>query len=321
MSSDRANPWVPVAMSLLAGLSTTLGAGIVVLLPAKHVSRGQMAFALALAGGVMMSVTVLEFWLPMIIGGKSAGPVFFFSCVGAGAFLLLSLLVPEPQVVDPELKTQLCPRELDSTSTLASNDSVDAESGHLSQPHERAGGAGSVSKKGAPEEQDLGDEDPEEDREEVQKRRCRLAIVLMLALTAHNFPEGFAVAISAMQSDSLGLVVMFAIAVHNIPEGISIALPVMAATGSPGKALWMSFLSGMAEPLGAMTALLVVRSFGGAMSEASMENLLCTVGGVMCAVAVKELLPEAFHQRRPAAAFSGMALGFVIMFVTSRLGA
>merc|ERR1719464_504320 len=100
----------------------------------------------------------------------------------------------------------------------------------------------------------------------------------MLSLTAHNFPEGFAVAVSASQSSRLGLVVMFAIAVHNVPEGIAIAVPVLAATGSQRRALWMSFLSGMAEPIGALSALLVLRLTNGGLSEAAMENLLCVVG-------------------------------------------
>merc|ERR1719162_1045301 len=117
----------------------------------------------------------------------------------------------------------------------------------------------------------------------------------MIALTAHNFPEGFAVAISALESNRLGLVVMFAIAVHNVPEGIAIAVPVLASTGSRKRALWMSFLSGMAEPVGALTALIVLRFTPGGLSEASLENLLCVVGGVMCAVAAKELLPEALR--------------------------
>jgi len=86
----------------------------------------------------------------------------------------------------------------------------------------------------------------------------RLSLLLFVALTAHNFPEGFAVAISSLESNSLGFIIMLAIAMHNIPEGIAISVPVLAATSSRKQALWMSFLSGMAEPVGAVVAMVVV---------------------------------------------------------------
>jgi len=287
---------------MLAGLSTTLGAGAVLLLPSHRVSRTLMAFALALAAGVMISVTVLEFWLPMLGGGKHAGPVLLWSAVGAGAFLILSYFVPDPEYVDGEgHPPHDCPSDA-------------AEAGQNSPPVSTIGKAVSE----AVEEED----DDEKGAEEGERRRrCRLAMVLMMALTAHNFPEGLAVALSALHSDRLGAVVMIAIALHNIPEGISIALPVLAATGSKTRALWLSFLSGMAEPLGAVTALVAVHILGGHHGEESMEGVLCTVGGVMMAVALKELLPEALRQGRPGAAAVGLAIGALVMWVTSHLGA
>mmetsp|Transcript_30375 Transcript_30375/g.83671 ORF Transcript_30375/g.83671 Transcript_30375/m.83671 type:complete len:410 (-) Transcript_30375:50-1279(-) len=328
------SPWVCVAMSLLAGLSTTLGAAAVLLLPGQRVSRRQMAFALALAGGVMLSVTLLEFWMPMLSGGKRAGPVTIYSVLGAGAYLLLSYAAPEPEVVHGTTDHCRVP-QLDlpqdgedngpaaagpPTSTLgrsAGDGPADLEAPEAPRASWRPNCSCGAKAPAAAEEA----ADEEDDREEDRRRKCRLAVVLMIALTAHNLPEGFAVAVSALHSDRLGLVVMFAIAMHNVPEGISIALPVLSATGSRWKALWMSFLSGMAEPLGATIALLLVHSLGDFLSEHVMENLLCTVGGVMCAVAIKELLPEAWRQRRPGAALLGFALGFLVMIVTNRLGA
>merc|ERR1712061_539073 len=98
------------------------------------------------------------------------------------------------------------------------------------------------------------------------------------------------------ESPKRGFIVMFAIAMHNIPEGIAIAVPVLDATGCRWKALLMSFLSGMAEPLGALFALVMLRVTGGVVTDATLDNLLCAVGGVMSAVALKELLPESWHQ-------------------------
>eukprot|EP00928_Gymnodinium_smaydae_P007616 TRINITY_DN12730_c0_g1_i1.p1 TRINITY_DN12730_c0_g1~~TRINITY_DN12730_c0_g1_i1.p1 ORF type:complete len:318 (+),score=77.82 TRINITY_DN12730_c0_g1_i1:48-1001(+) len=289
-----------LAMSLLAGLSTTLGAGLVCLLPEQRPSPEQMAFSLALAGGVMLSVTLLEFWLPLLGGGKNALPVIFNSVLGAACFFLLSLLVPEPDVIDG----------------LGGGAAKDLERGSACRSEE--------------EEQIIGkpvdgekssDPDVPSGVGSIRGRSARLAFVLMLSLTAHNFPEGFAVAVSAKVSERMGLVVMIAIAVHNIPEGIAIAVPVLVATGSRQRALIMSLLSGMAEPVGACCALLVLRLSGGSLSDSVMDNLLCVVGGVMCAVALKELLPEAFKQGSVVTVLSGTALGFALMALTSYLGA
>ncbi|CAE8634871.1 unnamed protein product [Polarella glacialis] len=302
MPKQRTSMLACVGMSLLAGLSTTLGAAVVFLLPGQRVTPSQMAFVLALAGGVMLSVTILEFWIPMLSGGKEIWPVLTYSLLGAAAFYLLALLVPEPDGL-PHHAPQPCPTEDDEIEMQRS-----PVASRIGRPH-------------SPSSATNPPELHHEASSTLQQRHWRLSLVLMISLTAHNFPEGFAVAISALQDKQLGLVVTVAIAMHNIPEGIAIAVPVLAATGSRSKALWMSFLSGMAEPVGALTALFVVQLLGGSLSDAAMENLLCAVGGVMCAVAVKELLPEAWRQRRPVSAVMGVLLGFVLMWVTIRLGA
>mmetsp|Transcript_122366 Transcript_122366/g.261110 ORF Transcript_122366/g.261110 Transcript_122366/m.261110 type:complete len:368 (+) Transcript_122366:58-1161(+) len=263
---------VGVAMSLIAGLSTTIGALIVFLLPGGQVSSTQMTFVLALAGGVMLSATILEFWLPVLssASNSSVSRVIFSSGLGVLSFLLLSKLVPEPHFALEDLESR----------------------------------PGACKTQAGP----------------MDGRSLRLAHVLMLSLTAHNFPEGFAVSISYLGSDSLGFVVMLAIAMHNIPEGIAIAVPVLAATKSFKRALWMTFLSGMAEPLGAVVALLFVHATGSVTYDA-IENLLCAVGGVMCAVALKELLPDAWRYGKPEYFVCGSVTGCLLMLVTIIFGA
>lgn len=293
--------WTCVLMSLLAGLSTTLGALAVFLMPEENVSPEKMAFALSLAAGAMLSVSVLEFWWPVLAGttSKPAVSVVFFSCMGAAAFLLLSALLPEPKTAENvpgpgENELDMLGKAPSSPTPKGTGFDLEGDDSILQVKT----GSGL--------------------QNEVEKqKRWRLASVMMMSLTAHNLPEGFAVAISALGSDRLGFVVMIAIALHNIPEGIALAVPVLSATGSKRKALSMSFISGMTEPLGAGLALFVAAISGGSVNSDTLEDLLCTVGGVMCAVAVKELLPEALRQHRPTFVLGGLLTGILIMWLTS----
>merc|ERR1719265_1915848 len=284
-----------------------------------------MAFTLSLAGGVMLAATILEFWVPAAIGDGSLLQVVGFSLLGALAFVLLSALIPEPAMAgespsptptpqkqrrrhadditaNGRTTTESCVQRKEpgipgsppcgtvSTEMPAGfADDMDVEDATLQGVD--GDGLGDIEKALGP----LKVGSPKARHEDT--RRWRLAMVLMLTLSLHNFPEGFAVAVSALESRRLGVVVMIAIAVHNVPEGIAISVPVLAASGSLRKALWMTFLSGMAEPLGAAVALIVM-SITGALDKAALDHLLCTVGGVMFAVSAKELLPEAWRQKR-----------------------
>eukprot|EP00434_Breviolum_minutum_P000705 symbB.v1.2.000619.t1/scaffold26.1/size418576/34 len=140
---------------------------------------------------------------------------------------------------------------------------------------------------------------------------------MMLALTAHNFPEGLAVGVSSLQSEHLGVVVMAAIAVHNIPEGIAIAMPVLEATNDRGKAMMMATLSGLAEPLGAFIAVTLLPP--GALAGPGMDIMLCVVGGIMTSVACLELVPEAMAQRQNWSTLWGVITGALIMLLTHEL--
>ena len=187
---------------------------VVFVIPNQNVSPAVMAFVLALAGGVMLSVTILEFWSPLLVGGKDAGPVLWYSALGAGAFLGLSHFIPEAHSSNAP-----SPAKAAADGKESRRSSLSTSTARMSSPSS-SGGLEDGSRDGHSRRGSGGDDAGRKSVDAAeQEYRWRLAVVLMASLTAHNFPEGFAVAISALQSDRLGLVVMFAIAMHNVPEG------------------------------------------------------------------------------------------------------
>ena len=117
----------------------------------------------------------------------------------------------------------------------------------------------------------------------------RVGFVSMIAMMLHNFPEGVATFVSGYQSTSLGIYIAMAIALHNIPEGISIAMPIYYSTGSKSKAFKYTFISGMAEPIGALLAFLFLKPF---INEVILSVIFALVAGIMLYIAFQELIPE-----------------------------
>lgn len=129
-------------------------------------------------------------------------------------------------------------------------------------------------------------------KQQQKQRSWRVAMLLFFSLLAHNFPEGLCVAASAKESPQLGITVAIGIFIHNVPEGIAISVPcIVARPESPWLAFWLASISGLAEPIGAIVALLVLRT-----TKLELENVLASVAGVMCMVAAMELYPEAVRQ-------------------------
>ncbi len=138
----------------------------------------------------------------------------------------------------------------------------------------------------------------------------RMGLMAALAITIHNFPEGIATFASAMENPTLGVAIAVAIAIHNIPEGIAVSVPIYYATGSRMKAFGWSLLSGLAEPLGALTAWLVLAPV---MTPTVMGCLLAGVAGIMVFISIDELLPAAREYGEAHTAIYGVAAGMAVM--------
>jgi ZIP family zinc transporter len=114
--------------------------------------------------------------------------------------------------------------------------------------------------------------------------------------------------LAALEAPRLGVPVAMAVAIHNVPEGIAVAVPVFHATGSRAKAFGWSFLSGLAEPAGALVGFALLRGLEGAEVLGVVFGM---VAGIMVFVSLDELLPAARrygeHHVAVYGLFAGMA--------------
>lgn len=138
----------------------------------------------------------------------------------------------------------------------------------------------------------------------------RMGLVTAVAIAIHNFPEGIATFISALESPKVGIAVAAAVAIHNIPEGIAVSVPIYFSTGSRKKALWYSMLSGVAEPIGALFAYLLLMPF---LTPVLMQCTFAIVAGIMIYISLDELLPAAHQYGYSHLAIYGLIVGMAIM--------
>jgi len=138
----------------------------------------------------------------------------------------------------------------------------------------------------------------------------RMGLFTALAIAIHNFPEGFATFAAALKDPTLGIAIAVAIAIHNIPEGVAVAVPIYYATGSRKKAFWYSFLSGLAEPVGAGLGFLILLPF---MTDAVFGVVFAGVAGIMVFISLDELLPAAREYGEHHLSIYGLVAGMFIM--------
>lgn len=143
----------------------------------------------------------------------------------------------------------------------------------------------------------------------------RMGMFTALAIAIHNFPEGLATFMAALNDPSLGIAIAVAIAIHNIPEGIAVSVPIYFATGNKKKALLHSFLSGLAEPVGALLGYFLLIPFVGD-SQAVFGFLFAGVAGIMVFISFDELLPTAKEYGEHHLSIYGLISGMVVMAVS-----
>ena len=156
-------------------------------------------------------------------------------------------------------------------------------------------------------------------KKEIEKEKnknkslLRMGIFTALAVAIHNFPEGLATFISALNEPTLGITIAVAIAIHNIPEGLAVSVPIYYATGSKMKAFKYSFLSGLAEPIGALIGYLILRPF---LNDMVIGFIFAMVSGIMVYISLDELLPAAKKYGKHHLAMLGFVIGMMVMAIS-----
>ncbi len=148
------------------------------------------------------------------------------------------------------------------------------------------------------------------------KTSWQRSVLLVLAITIHNIPEGLAVGVAfgaaaagfpaATIAGAVALAV--GIGIQNFPEGTAVSVPLRREGMSRFKAFWYGQLSGMVEPIsGVLGALLVV------VMRPALPYALAFAAGAMIYVVVEELIPESHMEKHTHFATWGAMIGFAVM--------
>lgn len=138
----------------------------------------------------------------------------------------------------------------------------------------------------------------------------RMGILTAAAIAIHNFPEGLATFATTLNSPALGIAMASAIAIHNIPEGIITAVPILSSSGNRKTAFFVSFFSGLTEPLGAVIGYLVLRPF---LNDTVFGVLFGIIAGIMVYISIEELIPMAREYDKGNSMVFGVIIGMAIM--------
>jgi len=146
---------------------------------------------------------------------------------------------------------------------------------------------------------------------EESQRLHKMGLNTAIAIGLHNFPEGLATFVAALQDPKVGAVLAIAIAIHNVPEGLCVALPIYYASGNRLKGFLWALLSGASEFVAALLGWwILANSFG----DSAYAILFGLVAGMMIMISMKELLPTAhIYDKKDTVVTYSFIFGMIIM--------
>ena len=279
---------IALLLTLFAGMATGIGGAIIMFV--KKFSPKYLCATLGFSAGVMILISLVELFqearevLSLEFGDKLGLLYTLLSFFGGMAIVAL---------IDNFVPKENNPHEVNSMTIQVHEEAVGERKAILS----------------------FGEEAPAADKgnsvpDNKSGKLLRLGILSSLVIAVHNFPEGLATFISAIENPELGASIAFAIALHNLPEGIAVAIPIYYATQKRGKAVGSATLSGIAEPLGGVLGYIVLRSI---LTPSLLACVLALVAGIMVYISLDELLPTAENYGEHHIAIIGVISGMVFM--------
>jgi ZIP family zinc transporter len=143
------------------------------------------------------------------------------------------------------------------------------------------------------------------------------SLLLVLAITLHNIPEGLAVGVgfgAASVTAGASLAGAFSLALgiglQNFPEGAAVSIPLRREGMSRLKSFWIGQASGIVEPIAGVLGAALVLSM-----QALLPYALSFAAGAMIFVTAEELIPEAYREGNDHIATTGILLGFALMMM------
>lgn len=141
-------------------------------------------------------------------------------------------------------------------------------------------------------------------------------LLLVVAITIHNFPEGLAVGVGfgAVEKGSMTIqearTLAWGIGLQNFPEGLAVSLPLYRAGMGMMKSFWYGQLSGMVEPVAGVLGALLIQ-----VAEPVLPYALSFAAGAMIYVVVDDLIPEVCESGNTTYSTWGCMAGFIVMMV------
>jgi len=294
------NVWIALGLTLFAGMATGIGSAIA--FTAKRTNYRFLSVATGFSAGVMLYVSFVEIFYKGVDALTETYGDYWGHWINAASFFGGVLLIGLVDNLIPEADN---PHETPSeaqTAPLHDPTAPYPSSGH------------------SPESSGKGEITDKEIQSPSEKKLLRMGLFTALAIAIHNFPEGLATFLAALQDPSLGIAIAIAIALHNIPEGISVSVPIFYATGNRRKAFIYSVLSGLAEPVGAGIAYIAIRLIvggsDGVIPPQLMGILFGGVAGIMVYISLDELLPTSRAYGKGHDSLFGLVGGMAVMAIS-----
>lgn len=288
--------WIALGLTVLAGMATGIGSAIA--FTAKRTNYRFLSVSTGFSAGVMLYVSFVEIFYKGTEALTEAYGAYWGHWINAASFFGGILLIG---VIDNLIPSAENPHETHAEREIAPLHDPSARLPDF----EAATGAGDEAAAGV------------HDHGRHERKLMRMGLFTALAIAIHNFPEGLATFLAALQDPGLGAAIAVAIALHNIPEGISVSVPIFYATGDRRKAFTYSFLSGLAEPVGAGVAYLALRFLvggeSGAIPHPLMGVLFAGVAGIMVYISLDELLPTSRAYGKGHDSLLGLIGGMAVM--------